>query len=318
MKFASKARALRIGGTVVARTPLLLPAFSSQAPIKKVGEAPSEADLQSYVARLGETVAGPILISAYDLYHGHLPKPEADTAVFGAPLTFIDSGGYELLCDKAKPFDGGDYQVALGNWPVKAQAVAVNFDCPANDLGAQIETAIAVSDGNALGRELLLKPGDNGLDYLLASVPDHRDKLAQLSVIGITEKEAGRSLKERLETISRLRTQLDKVGLVDMPIHVFGGLDPVRSHLYFLAGGDIFDGHSWLRFAFDQGKALYLDAFASVQYPQLEIVEAEWQVRRRNIFMITDMQTAMRRFLVSANLDDLHPEANRICEKLFS
>lgn len=320
MEFTSKARALRIGGSVIARTPILLPSFSSQVPLRKAGETLSseqEAALKAYVTRLGETVAGPLLISAYDLHHGHVPQPNSDTGVFAAPLTFIDSGGYEVLCNEQLSFDQKQHAKVLAAWPEKAHAVAVNFDCPSDDLAHQIDETLDLPGPDTLGKELLLKPGGSGMEYLLAAIPKNSEKLGKLSVIGLTEKEAGSSLRDRLDTIGSLRSQLDKAGLFEMPIHVFGGLDPMRSYLYFLAGADIFDGLSWLRFGFEGGKALYLDAHASVQYPQIAINEAEWRIRRENFFKILDMQVAMRKFLVSSNLDDLHPDAVETWKRIY-
>ena len=42
----------------------------------------------------------------------------------------------------------------------------------------------------------------------------------------------------------------------DKPIHVWGGLDPISTPLYFFAGADIFDGVSWLRYAYYNGVAI--------------------------------------------------------------
>src|SRR5262249_35869569 len=41
-----------------------------------------------------------------------------------------------------------------------------------------------------------------------------------------------------------------------VPIHVWGGLDPILTPLYFFAGAEIFDGVSWLRYAFVDGVAI--------------------------------------------------------------
>ena len=55
-----------------------------------------------------------------------------------------------------------------------------------------------------------------------------------------------------MKNIAQIRRALDGVGL-DTPLHVFGSLDTVTTPMYFMAGADIFDGLTWLRFAFYNG-----------------------------------------------------------------
>ena len=80
----------------------------------------------------------------------------------------------------------------------------------------------------------------------------HRHELSHFSIIGFTEKELGPSLLKRMTAIARVRRALKEVNL-DLPIHVFGSLDTISTPLYFLAGADIFDGLTWLRYAFRDG-----------------------------------------------------------------
>ena len=306
MKPACKSRSLEIGKVTIARTPITLPSFSSEA----LGSA-----LADTAARIGEFVAGPVLISAFDLHYGHLPPPTEGKAVFNAPLTFIDSGGYEnyRIRNRRKRISAEQHQSVLESWPPDVQTVAVNYDFPSDDVGHQIAAAISLCEGRSIGRELLIKPGKKTpLSGLIAQLEGHSAKLASLDVIGITEKEAGGSLQDRLRTIKALRTQLDLLGLTEMPIHIFGGLDPIRTPLYFLAGADIFDGLSWLRYGFDGSHGVYLEAFATVEYPQASITDAEWRVRRRNFIEVTKMQTSMLRYLATGQPTDLHPLGERL------
>ncbi|MDW3181367.1 hypothetical protein [Roseobacter sp.] len=67
-----------------------------------------------------------------------------------------------------------------------------------------------------------------------------------------TEKEIGASTKDRLTFLAAFRDLLDEAGM-ETAIHVFGGLDPLMTPLYFLAGADVFDGLSWLGYAFKMG-----------------------------------------------------------------
>ena len=65
---------------------------------------------------------------------------------------------------------------------------------------------------------------------------------------------------ERLRRICSLRRTLTNYS-VYKPIHVWGGLDPMITPLYYFAGADIFDGVSWLRYFFHNGMATTRDSF---------------------------------------------------------
>jgi len=105
-------------------------------------------------------------------------------------------------------------------------------------------------------------------------------------------------MAERLTFLSSLRSLLDDAGL-DIPIHVFGGLDPLMTPLYFWAGADVFDGLSWLRYAYAHGRSLYAKSFVSSEYPRDLAPEAYGEMRRRNIRALTDLQVNLQQFLVS-------------------
>jgi hypothetical protein len=66
-----------------------------------------------------------------------------------------------------------------------------------------------------------------------------------------------------MQNIAKLRNALTKAG-IDIPIHVFGSLDSVTTPLYFLAGADVFDGLTWLRFAFHEGQTLYKQNYGAL------------------------------------------------------
>ena len=75
-------------------------------------------------------------------------------------------------------------------------------------------------------------------------------------VIGVTERELGDSILDRLIALGTLRGILNTAG-VGSPIHVFGGLDPIFTPLLFAAGGEIFDGLGWLRYSYKNGLPLH-------------------------------------------------------------
>ena len=53
---------------------------------------------------------------------------------------------------------------------------------------------------------------------------------------------------------------------METPIHVFGSLDTVTTPMYFLAGADIFDGLTWLRFAFHGGYTVYKHNYGALKF----------------------------------------------------
>ena len=112
-------------------------------------------------------------------------------------------------------------------------------------------------------------------------------------MIGVTEDEIGESMAERLTFLTELRNALEQAGLAT-PIHVFGGLDPLMTPLYFWAGADVFDGLSWLRYAYGDGQSLYAKGFVATEYPVKPMWEAYWELRRRNISALTDLQFPCR------------------------
>lgn len=302
----AKSRRVRIDGRTVSATPLLLPSYSSRA----LGSG-EPGELRNTVRRTLEIIVGPVLISAYDLYRGAFEGVETRDGrpVFDSPLTFIDSGGYETLAEPDPKWTPKRHAETLSRWHQDAQAVMVGFDTNTMDIGAQITSAAGLLPNRSIGRELLLKlPLDArvGMEELVAGLYLHGEALARIDVVGVTEKEAGSSLQERLHTIGALRRTLDRMGL-ETPIHVFGGLDPVQTPLFFLAGADIFDGLSWLRYAYENGDARYLQAAAALDFPEEDVLEACWLVRRRNYSRVTDMQIAFQRYLVSGRPADLHP-----------
>jgi hypothetical protein len=72
----------------------------------------------------------------------------------------------------------------------------------------------------------------------------------------MTEKELGDSLLTRLVNTAKLRCALDARRSKQL-IHIFGSLDPIACPLFFIAGADIFDGLTWLRYGYHEDIAMY-------------------------------------------------------------
>ena len=243
----AKRRSLKQNGREIDRTPLLIPSFSSKG----------FPDIDKIIKYSSELIDGVTLISAYDLHYGKIKPP------FDFPsLIFLDSGGYEASKDAElsdfgerehvpKPWSQDMHEAQLADWQPSVPSVLISYDHPKERLPikAQIERAKTMAPGReGFLREILLKPETATQKRLqMDDIIKNVHALADFDVIGVTEKEVGNSILNRMKNIAQLRRALDKAGL-ETPIHVFGSLDTVTTPMYFLAGADIFDGLTWLRF----------------------------------------------------------------------
>jgi hypothetical protein len=178
--------------------------------------------------------------------------------------------------------------------------IVISYDHPKLrcSLSKQIKAATRiVLPRNAL-REILIKPETEDQHFVqMESVRRNVHALSDSSVIGVTEKEIGNSVLERMQNIATIRLALNKAGIAS-PIHVFGSLDSITTLFYFVAGADIFDGLTWLRYAFKDGHTLYRQDFGitdlgiGAKYPRVEALC--WA---RNYQYMKEMELEMRRFL---------------------
>jgi hypothetical protein len=222
---------------------------------------------------VGPWIKDSILVSAYDLYHRHLRRPERFFA--DKEVVFIDSGGYELgpgfdptepihLFTPKKRFSREDYVEVLGSLSADLPFAVANFDW-----GTRRKPLV---DQILAGQKLFRRFGGFLRDFIVKPVGDERylnideiirhvAKFRAFDILGIAEKDLGMDLIERLKAVARLRLAMDREN-VAIPIHVWGGLDPLLSPMYFFAGAEIFDGISWLRYAYIDGVATYRDSYS--------------------------------------------------------
>ena len=287
-------REIRFPGSPRIATPLLVPSFSSRVP--KI-EKPFRAS--------EEFIDGPILVSAYDVKH-KLLNPPYD---FGSAI-FLDSGGYEIsitadLSDvseqgESKEWTEKEHSSVLAQWKPRVPSIIISYDHPKrrHSVKDQIKkaTKIPLVSGD-MAREILLKPETEEQGFIqIKKVIDHVHELASFEIIGVTEKEIGNSVLERMLNIARLRSALASAGL-KTPIHVFGSLDSVTTLYYFVAGADIFDGLTWLRYAFKEGRTLYRQDFGISDLGiSTKSYSVEAQCWYRNYTYMRDMQLEMERF----------------------
>src|SRR5688572_30515548 len=199
-----RSRSIRHPSGTSFRTPLLLPSFSS----KGLGFTTSgKSALRPVFATAAEYLTDAMLVSAYDVYHGHLPKLRSAIAA----ITFVDSGGYETsdFQDLSAAFvqrtDKKDWNESLlketlDSWSDRIPAVFVAYDRHA-PIVKQIKAA------RRLLRQypkqltaILLKPRTaNGQKLSITDITANAGDLVAFDVIGVTEKELGSSMIERME-----------------------------------------------------------------------------------------------------------------------
>jgi hypothetical protein len=290
-------RSIRLNGHDVERTPLLVPSFSSKG-------FPEANKIVHYCEEL---IDGPTLVSAYDVHYNKISPP-----FDFASLIFLDSGGYEAsketeLSDFGQiehtplPWTQEMHEAEIATWKPSAPTVLISYDHPKErvSIGEQIGRARGMAPGrNDVAREILLKPETKTQTLLpVSKIIENVESLAEFDIIGVTEKEIGSSILSRMTNIARLRVELNKVGL-STPIHVFGSLDTLSTPLYFLAGADIFDGLTWLRFAFMDGQTVYKHNFGAMRFgidTKAHMIDARcWN---ENYYYMKKLELQMRRYL---------------------
>jgi hypothetical protein len=267
MIMLARSRSLRLTHAGL-RGPLLVPSVSSKGFPLVDGLSEAGTVLPLVIDDLAES----LLISAYDVYYGLLPDHERLTGdersetMYDTPaLLVLDSGGYEL----SETFDSGErhhgpgairdfgpaqFELVVDQLSRDRNLLAVTYDKPDAQRASyrdQLEGAQRfAADRPQLRVDFLLKPPAGDSYIMPIKLVAEAAALARFDVVGVTEKELGDTLLDRLLCLARLRRLLDSSGSAAVPLHVFGALDPVMTPLYFMAGAEMFDGLSWLRYAY--------------------------------------------------------------------
>jgi hypothetical protein len=277
----ARSRRIPLAGTEI-ETPLLVPSFSSKAlgPIELVEGRKGERrrkDLvpasQIHTEVFIPGIAEAILISAYDIHHKFIHNASAfkkgfAKSAYSAPsVLFIDSGWYELSIGPssgqwyhevgpALAFVESDYAALVESLDPDVNAVIVGWDSE-GPYEKQIDAAQAFfSKHPQFDSDFLLKPtGEKTFHDFGDLTIDAAKRLRAFTIVGVTEKELGNTMLQRLTQLALLRVRLIEAD-VPVPIHVFGGLEPLVAPLYFSAGAEIFDGLAWLRYAFLNGMSV--------------------------------------------------------------
>lgn len=282
-------------GFIAASTPLLIPSFSSRAAIP--------LPIEMTIDILSDTITDVSLISAYDIYHSKKQFPRIESQ----NLLFIDSGGYECTIDNGST-DIGFYKPSPNEWDAQKHVetisafstpvpmVLISYDHPHHrcSIDEQIQSASDLFAGrDDVLKEVLLKSSDlSPID--IGQIAQCIESLHGLDVLGVTDKELGATVLTRMKNIAHLRLEMEKKGL-EVPIHVFGSLDPITSPLYYLSGADIFDGLSWLRYSFWDGELHYINSRGIVSKGiEMEQKEMWVEICRDNYYSLKELEKKLK------------------------
>jgi hypothetical protein len=271
-----------------------------------------------------------LLISAYDVAHGLLPDLDllvtGGQSVYSTPtVLMLDSGGYEMSADfdveqvhdwphNPKDFTQEQLSELIASLNNPKPVIAVNRD-HSGPYDEQVQQAQEFFAGHAgVFPNFLLKPEPGASYYSPDRIAAVVREFTPFKMIGLTEKELGNSFLDRMVCLASIRRHMD-VADMRQPIHVFGSLDPLLSPLYFLAGAEVFDGLSWLRYAYVDGRSVYREAPALLQatlHHRLEQRMANMLVN--NIKVLGQVQSQMREFLVDREWDAFRHNAEHLEE----
>jgi hypothetical protein len=286
------------------QTPLLVPSFSSVA---------CDMPPEMYVI-LREHITDASLISAYDLHIHEMAQED----IWASDVLFIDSGNYEIrqikdflkqfhksIVGKPNEWSFQIYSETVDSLkpPQITKVVLVNYD-EKMDLAKQISTAHDFFERHRqFAGCFLTKPSDENSNYVdIECLVDNVNLISQFDVLGFTEKELGSSLLDRCTNILKLRKALNSHGS-QIPIHVFGCLDPIGIIAYFLCGADIFDGTLWLKYGYHENAALYINNYAVLQHKwassYLGVNVASWI---QNLIDLRNLMFRMRRYAQDNNV----------------
>jgi hypothetical protein len=272
-----------IGG--VCETPLIVPSFSSTIGL----------DVREIFSKVKEQLTMASLVSAYDLAKDKIDMDD----IWYSQNVFIDSGPYEnriLNNGDPKKWSLQKYQDLLDSMRPLTNVILVNYDT-VEKFKTQISSAKDFFKKNQIGgKDFLFKRSSEGdstvnVNDLTSNIQETRE----FDVIGLTEKEMGRSMLGRCKTIVKIRTSLSEAGL-DLPIHVFGCVDPLSILAYFLCGADVFDGLVWLKHGFQDNLALYPSNFGLLSKQWGEYDESlSSSMYLSNLTKLTQLTILMRR-----------------------
>lgn len=263
--------------------PLFVPSFSSKGNLLLCQpDGTYISDNYSLLQELDLRVSKSYLVSAYDIYYGLMPRNPRDMPE--TEYLFIDSGGYETndsfdLSERNK----FNYHVMPWDKDKMKEIYSSIISCPKFQNAV---TILSIHDTLGSFEQQLAEALPLGKEFpnaiinfiikicfpfecLLDEISKARTLLQSIQIIGITEKELGYTVRDRLQNLIRMRKTLNACGW-NGSIHIFGGLEPNLAKLYYLAGADIFDGLSWQRIFYRNNASIYNPESFYISLPEHE------------------------------------------------
>ena len=301
--------------------PLFIPSFSSKGnlliPYKDETYISDNYDLLQV---LDIRVSNSYLVSAYDIFYGFMPQDPNEWPY--TDYLFIDSGGYEIS-DTYDLSERNKFNYKVHPWDIDKmkQVYHIVTSCPKFNsttivlssydlIGAfkeQLDAALKLAKEfpNSLVN-FIIKPAFS-FEQLLEHIKENIEDLHQISILGLTEKELGNTIQTRLLNLISLKQLLDSLNWTGK-IHIFGGLEPSLSTLYFFAGADIFDGLSWQKMRYQTNSTLW-DPFS------FKIDRDEFE---NKLYMMVDNLSVLRDLSnsLSCMLDDRSSKITQLKELL--
>lgn len=311
-------------------TPLLVPSFSSKGFSK---DLKGTSEIGKILETTAEFLTDSFLISAYDVKHGHVPQP--DKLPCRPEIIFLDSGGYEISGERdfsavEEPKRTGgqwtekDLVSVLDTWPKETATVLVSYDHhdEREPFADQVKSARRLFQGR--GDHLLAflikpeTPEQQTIGEALRAAMADIEELGSFDIIGVTEKELAGSVLDRMVRIAKLRKAMDEAG-IKAPIHVFGSLDPVSVCLYFLAGAEIFDGLTWLRYAYADGMCVYMHNAGAIRFG-IHVKDSLVKTRTlaNNLYFLQELQQKLRDFQATKDFSKLDPHGKFLKDAMDS
>lgn len=218
------------------------------------------------------TVNTHYLISAYDLISSlsqdELLK-EIENSKSKGVIVLMDSGNYEAYWKNVKSsWSRNHFHQAIS---LCKPNFAFSFDDQAPPPKTDDHVKKLISDYQAdtsVGKETLIIPIIHGTPENLPTTCQRFLKEVKVPMIAVAERELGGGLVERVNTLRKIRTEVDNV-LKNTAIHLLGTGNPLSLLAYSAAGANSFDGLEWCQTAANHESALlYHFSHADLLLPQ--------------------------------------------------
>ena len=217
-------------------------------------------------------------------------------------IVMMDSGNYESYWkEEQESWKRSDFHSVIRDTPF---SVAFSFDeqDPPDNIEAHFRIVIDGwhQDQECAGDRLIV-PIVHGNSELLPSLCARIAEETGVQLIAVAERELGRGVIERAQTVLALRRALDEIGRY-VGLHLLGTGSPISIALYGNAGADSFDGLEWFHTSIDHDSGLmfHLSQYDFFRF-QTEWGEDdlpfEWRAFAHNLTFFEDWMQRLRRVI---------------------